>query len=748
MSGAPKLTLGVIGGSGLLRSALLRSVAKEQRVVETAHGAVHLYQGALSDKVDVVMCMRHGCDPAREYSLPHLVNYRAMLCALQQLGCCAVVGICSVGSMKTHIGLGSVVVPDDFFCPAQILSAHEDKRAHGVPGLSARLREELLSVLDRAGLRPVDGGVYLNSLGPRFETKAEIRWMAQCGDLVGMTGAHEAELARELGLHYAMLCLVDNMANGVGEKLTLPEFFAAQERNRPRAELAVQVLLQHFRSYPEILAALRELPCDAPLAAPALAPGGAPGGAPRADLVVHVKYVVTVDAGDRVLERHAVVVRGGRIVEMLPSDAADTKYGVLAGAGAGEVQRFPGGCLMPGLINAHTHASMTLLRGFGDDMAVDRWLSTRIWPAEVRAVSRQFVLDGARLACAEFIKGGTTCFNDMYFFPEAVAEAVEESGMRCTVGAIAIEFPSNYGSGPDEYLAKGRALLDRLRAADGPGAALSPRVRCAVAPHSAYAVSDQHLAELAEMAREYDVPLHIHVHESAREVLDSELGDRSSQFCHMSAEQGRPLANLLDKGIVSERAICAHMVHLTEGEERAVAACGASVVHCPTSNLKLASGFCQVARLLKAGVNVAIGTDGAASNNSLDMFQEMKLAAVLAKGVAGDPEAVPASAALRMATINGAKALRIDKHVGSLEAGKEADMIVVDIDDISSMPTYSVVSHLVYATGRSQVTDVWVQGRQVLRAGQLVAIDCAEVRVAADRWQETLRALEHDGTYK
>jgi 5-methylthioadenosine/S-adenosylhomocysteine deaminase len=382
----------------------------------------------------------------------------------------------------------------------------------------------------------------------------------------------------------------------------------------------------------------------------------------------------------------------------------------------------PGRVLIPGLVNAHTHAAMTLMRGLADDLPLMRWLEEHIWPAETRHVSPEFVREGTLLACAEMLRGGVTCFNDMYFFPEAALEAALEAGMRASHGMIVVEFASAYASDPDDYLAKGLALRDRWRD--------HPLVSFCLAPHAPYTVSDASFRKVASLAAEIDVPVHLHLHETAEEL------ERSV------AEHGvRPLERLERLGLVGPGLIAVHAVHLTEGEIALLARNGASVAHCPSSNLKLASGFAPVARMAASGVNVALGTDGAASNNRLDVFAEMRLAALLAKAVAGDAAALPAHQALRAASLGGAIALGLQERIGSIEPGKAADLVAVRLDGPELEPCYDPASHLVYVAGREQVTDVWVAGKRRLEDGSLENMDISRLKGRCKVWQNALRAL-------
>ena len=428
------------------------------------------------------------------------------------------------------------------------------------------------------------------------------------------------------------------------------------------------------------------------------------------ETLVHARWIVPVDPADRVLEQHALAIAHGRIVAVLPSPEARARFAAV------EEVSLPQHALIPGLVNTHTHAAMTLLRGLADDLPLMQWLQDHIWPTEHRWVSPDFVRDGSELAIAEMLRGGTTCFGDMYFFPEVTAQAAHQAGMRAVLGMIMFDFPSPWGSGPEEYLAKGLALRDQHKN--------DPLLSFVFAPHAPYTVSDTWLTKLRALADELDLPVHTHVHETAGEVSDS-----------LDKHGKRPLARLKQLGLVSPGLLAAHMTQLTDAEIAEVAENGISVVHCPSSNLKLASGFCPVARLLKAGVNVAIGTDGAASNNSLDMLAEMKSAALLAKGVTGDPTAVPASTALRMATLNGAKALGLDKDLGSLSEGKWADLTAIDLDAPETQPVHDVISTLVYAAHREQVSDVWVAGRRLLQERRLTRLDQANLLQRADTWR-------------
>jgi len=433
------------------------------------------------------------------------------------------------------------------------------------------------------------------------------------------------------------------------------------------------------------------------------------------DTLLQARWIIPVEPENRVLDNHALVIRQGRILDILPTEQAKTRYT------AAECIELPTHALIPGLVNAHTHAPMTLLRGLADDLPLMTWLQEHIWPAEMRWVSEAFVHDGTCLAMAEMLRGGVTCFNDMYFFPDATAAAVRACGMRACIGLIVVEFPSPWAETAEDYIQKGLALHAELGA--------EPLLHRAFAPHAPYTVGDAALRRVGVLAGEHALPVHIHVHESAVEIAQS-----------LEQHGCRPLARLEQLGLLSPRLIAVHMTQLEDAEIERLAATGAKVVHCPESNLKLASGFCPVAKLAAAGVPVALGTDGAASNNDLDLFGEMRIAALLGKALAGNPAVLPAATALRMATLDGARALGLDDIIGSLAIGKWADLAAVDLGTPETEPVYNPVSQLVYATGRQQVTDVWVAGRQLLRQRTLTTLELDNLVDRARQWRAKIAA--------
>lgn len=435
--------------------------------------------------------------------------------------------------------------------------------------------------------------------------------------------------------------------------------------------------------------------------------------APAIDTLLNARWIVPVEPAQCVLEQHAIAIHDGRILAILPCEEAAARYQ------AQQVHNLNQHVLIPGLINAHTHASMTLLRGLADDLPLMRWLQEHIWPVEARWVSADFVRDGTMLAMVEMLRSGTTCFNDMYMFPEVVAATARACGMRACVGLIVLEFPTGYAQTLEEYLTKGLELHDTLRG--------DPLIASAFAPHAPYTVSEAALERIGRLAETLDIPVHMHVHETATEV---------AQF---QAERGcRPLKRLEQLGLLSSHLLAVHMTQLETAEIELLAEVGAHVAHCPESNLKLASGFCPTAQLNATGVNVAIGTDGAASNNDLDLFGELRTAALLAKGISGDATVLPAAQVLRMATLNGAQALGLAQEIGSLTPGKAADIVAVDLGQPETEPVYHPISQLVYTAGRQQVTDVWVAGRQLLSERQLTTLDHEDIIQRARSWRQKI----------
>lgn len=426
-------------------------------------------------------------------------------------------------------------------------------------------------------------------------------------------------------------------------------------------------------------------------------------------IIISPRWIVPVEPSGVALEYHSLVVQDQLIRAILPRPAALRDY-----PSATRIDR-PEHALIPGLVNAHTHAAMSLFRGLADDLPLETWLNGHIWPAEARWVTPDFVRDGAELALLEMLLGGTTACGDMYFFPDIVARAVADSGMRAAVGMIVLEFPTVWARTTDEYLSKGLAVRDQFKG--------HPRVTTMFAPHAPYTVADRTFEQIRVLADELDAPVQMHVLETEAEISTS-----LEQF------QRRPLQRLDALGMVTPLLAAVHMTQLASDDIDLIASRGAHVIHCPESNLKLASGFCPVAHLVASGVNVALGTDGAASNNDLDMFGEMRTAALLAKGVAHRPDVLPAATILQMATLNGARALGLGDRVGSLVPGKEADLVCVDLGRPATQPVHSPISQLVYAASRDQVTDVWVAGQPLLRDGRALVADQHAILGRAAAW--------------
>jgi 5-methylthioadenosine/S-adenosylhomocysteine deaminase len=430
--------------------------------------------------------------------------------------------------------------------------------------------------------------------------------------------------------------------------------------------------------------------------------------------VIHARHVVPVQPAGQVLDRHAVLVEAGRVRQVLPSGQARAAYPAAAHV------ELPDHALIPGLVNLHTHAAMSLMRGLADDLPLMEWLNQHIWPAEGKHVSPQFVHDGTLLACAEMIRGGITCFNDMYFFPEEAARAALAAGMRAALGIICVEFPTAYASDPQDYLHKGFAMRDAFKH--------EALLSFCMAPHAPYTVSDATFERIVTYADELQLPIHLHLHETHDEIAES-----------LTRFGVRPLARMERLGLLGPALIAVHAVHLEPLEIEQLRAAGSNVAHCPSSNLKLASGIAPVSALRAAQVNVGLGTDGAASNNRLDLFEEMRTAALIAKGSTGNPTALAAEEVLRMATLGGACALGLEDRIGSIEAGKSADLVAVNLGSLELSPCYHPVSHLVYAASRHDVTHVWVAGRMLLDDRRLTTLDAADLAVRAGSWENRIR---------
>ena len=432
------------------------------------------------------------------------------------------------------------------------------------------------------------------------------------------------------------------------------------------------------------------------------------------DILIHARWIIPVEPEDTVYENYALAVKNDKIVALLSSKDAKRKFK------AKEELTLENHALIPGLINAHTHAAMTLFRGLANDLPLMDWLNNHIWPSEKKWISPLFVKDGTKLAIAEMIRSGTTCFNDMYFFSDNTAEVCVNIGMRAVIGLIVIDIPTSWASNSDEYITKGEYIHDTFKH--------NPLISTAFAPHAPYTVSDDSLKRIAVLAEELDVPIHMHIHETNDEIEQS------------IKQYGKwPLSRLSDLGLLSSRLIAVHMTQLEKNEIDELKRTRVNVAHCPESNLKLASGLCTIGELQKNNINVCIGTDGAASNNDLDMIGEMHTAALLAKGVSNDCICSDSHTTLRMATLNGAKALGLNKLIGSLKKGKQADVVAIDLNQIETIPLYEPLSQIIYAADRRQISDVWIAGKRLLKNRELTTLKYEELLENSKLWGEKIK---------
>lgn len=433
----------------------------------------------------------------------------------------------------------------------------------------------------------------------------------------------------------------------------------------------------------------------------------------KIDLLLSASWLLTVNNNFDIFENYALAIDKGRIVNVLPRSQAQSTYQ------AAQTQHLQNQALLPGFINCHNHAAMTLFRGFADDIALQQWLNDYIWPAENQWMCEDFVRDGTLLACAEMLKSGTTCFNDMYFFPDIASSIAQSCQMRACLSFPVLEFPSVWAQNADEYINKGLALHDQYKN--------HPLIKIAFGPHAPYTVSMANMQRITTLAEELDMNIHMHLHENRQEVTD-----------YMNAHQRSAIKHYAEAGLLSPRLQAVHMTQLSDEDIDLIAKYQVSVVHCPESNMKLASGICNVKKLLEAGVKVSLGTDGCASNNDLDMMGEMKSASLLAKVSTQDAAALPAQRVLRMATIEGARTLGIENDCGSLEIGKFADVISIDLSALENAPVYNPLSQIVYNAHKGQVKNLWVQGKQLLKQGELKHINEQEVISKANDWRNKI----------
>lgn len=435
------------------------------------------------------------------------------------------------------------------------------------------------------------------------------------------------------------------------------------------------------------------------------------------DLLVSARWILPIAPENKVLENYALAVQGDQIIDLLPLDEAKEQYY------AEQYLEFPEHVIMPGMVNSHTHTPMNLFRGLADDLPLMDWLNNHIWPAEGALINAESVKVGTQLAIAEMLRGGTTCFNDNYFFPDITAFAAIEAGMRVVAGNVIMSVPTKWASDEAGYFTRAEAILRDFTP--------HPLVTWTITPHAPYTVNDESFKKVRGISEKYNLPVHLHLHETSFE-------------CEQSAKEFgvRPIARLQKLGLINEKLIAVHMVDVNKEEIELIAKAGASVVHCPESNLKLASGFAPVTEYLNHGINVAIGTDGAASNNDLDMFGELRTAAMIAKAVSHNPTSVPAHEALKMATLNGAKAIGLGDKIGSLEKNKQADFIAVDLSSYLTQPIFNPLSHLAYAINRLQVSDVWIAGKRLLKNGEFTRLNTREIVAQAKLWAEKAKEFE------
>lgn len=431
------------------------------------------------------------------------------------------------------------------------------------------------------------------------------------------------------------------------------------------------------------------------------------------DTLLHARWIVPVVPRNQILEHHSIAIDQGKIIDLLPTQSASEKYTAKNTLDRGSH------AVMPGLINTHAHTPMNLLRGLADDLQLMDWLNNHIWPAEAKLLCGESVRDGSQLAIAEMLRGGTTCFNDHYFFPNETADVAIKSGMRACIGMWVGSIPTGWAQNAEDYIQKAKHVYANREK--------NPLITFALAPHSPYVNDDHSLMLTKDFADEHGLRIHIHLHETLTEIE-----------MNLATHHNRPMERFYKLGLLNERMIAVHMVHLNADEIALCAETKLHISHNPESNLKLASGFAPIAKLLAAGVNVSLGTDGAASNNDLDMFAEMQTAALIAKGVTQDPTVLDAMTALEMATINGAKTLGLEKEIGSITIGKSADIIAIDFDHIFTQPIYNPISHLVYAMNRTQVSDVFVAGKQLLNQGEFTKLDVKKIIADAQQWADKL----------
>ena len=432
--------------------------------------------------------------------------------------------------------------------------------------------------------------------------------------------------------------------------------------------------------------------------------------------IVHLfsaDWLIPMNKENHWIENGAIAIRGEEILAVGQLSKLAEQYP------EANQQHFSGQVLLPGFVNSHCHAAMNLLRGLSDDLPLKQWLEEAIWPVEAQFVDDSFVYQGTQHAIAEMLRSGTTCFQDMYFMPDQAAKAVQESGIRASIGLVIVEFETSWAQNAQECINKGLDVYDQFKH--------SHSVNFNFAPHAPYTVSKETLEHIGTLSNELSLPVQIHVHETAFEVES------------FQQEHGiRPLTRLKEIGLINPLLNAVHMTQLNEGEIEWLADAGSHVIHCPQSNMKLASGVCPTKQLMEANVNLAIGTDGAASNNDLDMIDELRSASLLSKLDYLDPTAMTAYQSLYNATMGSAKALGLQEEIGSLETGKKADFITIDLNRLETLPVYNPISQIVYASSRDQVTNVWVNGKQLLQERELKTLTPELIVQHVQKWQKAI----------
>lgn len=432
--------------------------------------------------------------------------------------------------------------------------------------------------------------------------------------------------------------------------------------------------------------------------------------------IVRAKYVITMNDKDEIIENGAVLVQNGKIAEVNTFEEILKKY-----KNSIPVYGNSYSALMPGFINTHTHAAMVLFRGIADDIPLKQWLTEHIWPREAKFLSPEFVYDGTLLACIEMLKSGTTTFNDMYFFTESIAKAAKDAGVRAVVGQGVLDFPTPSGKGAEDYLAKAEEFIKKYSDDE--------IVVPAVAPHAIYTCSKETLLACKELALKYDAPVHIHLSETFHEVEEC-----------IRRHGLRPVKYLNNIGFLEGKIIAAHCVWMDDEEIEIMASRGIGVSHCIESNLKLSSGIAPVAKMLKKGVKVSMGTDGAASNNNLDLLEEISIAAKVQKGVTADPTVLDVKTCMKMLTVWAAEALGLEKEIGSIEAGKRADLILMNLRKPHLQPVYDIYSTIIYSAKASDIEDVFVNGVPVILNGRHQFIDEDEIIDKALWWVDRIKS--------